>query len=74
MEIVIRINCHPNMSTTSNNENKATNYIDKICMVLPFWAVTLQFHLYLMLPKCNLYGPRSDCSFMVIWEQPAQVS
>ena len=48
MEIKIRINCHPNMSTTSNTGHKATNHIDKIGIVWPFWAVALQIHLYVM--------------------------
>ena len=36
--------------------------------------VLLSLTFFLTLPYCKHYGPRSDCSFMVIWEQPNQGS
>ena len=45
---MIRINNNPNISTVFNPGHKATNQIDKLCMVWPFWAVMLQFYLNVM--------------------------
>ena len=74
---VHRINAHPCMSTALSPVHKVTNQIDKISMVLPFWAVKLQFHLCAMciyVILCKHYGSQSDCSLIVIWEQPNQGS
>ena len=49
--MVIRINSHPNISTAFNPGHKATNQIDKLCMVWPFLSVMLQFHLKVMYIK-----------------------
>ena len=81
---------HPNMSTAFYRGHKATNQKDKICMVWLFLAVMLPIifkqctflWFYILIPykfvwtlsKCKHYGPRSDCSLMVIWEQPNQGS
>ena len=45
---MIRIKSHPYISTAFNQGHKATNQIDKICMVWPLLAVMLQFHLNVM--------------------------
>ena len=41
---MIKINSHPNKSTTFNPGHKVTNQIDKICRVRPFLTVVFQFH------------------------------
>ena len=75
---MITLNSLPSMFTTFSPGHKATNVVlDKIYMAWLFWAVMLQFRLYAMciyMILCKLYGPRSDCYFMAIWEQTNQGS
>ena len=69
---MITINRHPSMSTALSPGHKATNLIDKVCMVWLFLDVMLQFHLYVMciyMVLCKHYGTQSDCYFIVIWKQ-----
>ena len=52
---MIRINSHPNKSTSFNPGHKATNQIDKIYRVWPFWDALLQFHLNVMYIKLYVF-------------------
>ena len=73
---MIRINSHPSMSTALSPGHKATNQIDNmhgLAVLGHNVAVSslCNVHLYGL---CKHYGTRSDCYFIIIWEQPNQGS